>query len=188
MTSGFRERPMPNITSTLKRRTFLTGAAGGAAFLATQGASAQDSPAANSDGSFRYEIEKSAEEWKEQLTDAEFTILRDGKTEPRFESPYARNNEPGVYHCKGCDLPIYESRFYSAQPVGYVFFDHCIPNSVLTGIDETDYNGALPEPEYFVEVHCRRCGSHLGHIFDDGPAPTGKRHCLNGVSLVFRAA
>ena len=173
------------IRSTLKRRSFLAAAAGGAV-LTAGAARAQDNPAAHSDGSYTYEVEKSPEEWRSVLSEEQFTILRDGKTEKNWTSDYARKNNPGTYHCVGCGLALYSSEYYSPQKIGFVFFDHGFPNAVMLGIDESDYNGALPEPEVFVEAHCRRCGGHLGHIIVlDGATPL---HCINGTALHLRGA
>ena len=96
----------------------------------------------------------------------------------------------GTYCCRGCDLTVYDSLQKIELDKGWVFFRHSHPDTVMTGLDLGTGMAGDPfaEMQAMMEVHCRRCGSHLGHIFDDGPPPTGKRHCLTGVSLVFRAA
>lgn len=162
------------------RRAFLTMAATAPALA--MGASRVH---ARTDDAFTYEVTRTDDAWRARLSDEEFRILREGGTEARFASPFARENAEGIYHCKGCDLPLYDSTHYSPQKVGFVFFDHSRPNAVLTDIDATDYNGLLPEPLELIEVHCRRCGSHLGHlvVLTDDPL-----HCINGTALRFEPA
>ncbi|SHJ07826.1 peptide-methionine (R)-S-oxide reductase [Palleronia salina] len=174
-----------SVPGNIGRRAFLAGGASGAALVAGT-ARAQDTPAANADGAFTYEIRRSPEEWRAQLSEDEYSILRDGRTEPNWTSSYAKENNPGTYHCVGCDLPVYRSEHWQELPIGFVFFTHAIPNAVLTGIDTTDYNGALPEPLELIEVHCRRCGSHFGHVIVfDGATPL---HCINGTALSLQSA
>ncbi len=128
-----------------------------------------------------FEIVRSTEEWRSMLTDLEFKVMRREGTERPGSSPLDQNYAAGTYHCRGCDLPLYSSKTKYDSKTGWPSFWQALPDAVRT----------KPDRKLLVvrtEVHCRRCGSHLGHVFDDGPAPTGKRHCLNGVSLVFRAA
>lgn len=128
-----------------------------------------------------FEITRSKAEWRAMLTRAEYKVMRNEGTERAFSSPLDKNWKAGVYHCKGCDLPVYSSKAKFDSGTGWPSFFQSLPNAV----------GTKPDRKLLrvrTEVHCRRCGSHLGHIFDDGPAPTGKRHCLNGISLVFKAA
>ncbi len=174
------------LKSTLSRRALLSGSAAmGAAALAAPAVRAQGTPADSAETEFAYEITRTEAEWRAQLSELEYAILREGNTERTFISSYASEDNPGLYHCKGCDLPLYSSEWYSPQEIGFVFFEHSIPNAVLTGIDITDYNGALPEPTEFFQVHCRRCGSHLGHIV----AIRGQvLHCINGTSLRLEPA
>lgn len=126
-----------------------------------------------------FEIVRTEAEWRDLLSDVEYRVMREEATEKAGSSPLNKETRAGVYHCRGCDLALYSSDTKYDSGTGWPsFWDS------LTGTIETK-----PDRKLFVtrtEVHCRRCGSHLGHIFDDGPQPTGKRHCLNGVSLVFR--
>ena len=128
-----------------------------------------------------FEVTRTEAEWRAMLTDAQYRVMREEGTERAFSSPLDKNYAAGTYFCRGCDLPVYPSSTKYDSGTGWPSFYQSLPNAV----------GTKPDRKLLrvrTEVHCRRCGSHLGHIFDDGPAPTGKRHCLNGVSLVFRAA
>ena len=115
------------------------------------------------------------------LNRMEYKVMRREGTEPAGSSPLDKLFAAGTYHCRGCDLPVYRSEHKFDSGTGWPSFWQAIPGAV----------GTKPDRKLLrvrTEVHCSRCGSHLGHIFDDGPKPTGKRHCLNGVSLVFREA
>ncbi|WP_421702597.1 peptide-methionine (R)-S-oxide reductase MsrB [Aliiroseovarius sp.] len=128
-----------------------------------------------------FEITRTDAEWREMLTPVEYAVMREEATETAFSSPLDTETRSGTYNCKGCDLPLYSSEHKYDSGTGWPSFWQSLPDAV----------GTRPDNSLFAtrtEVHCRRCGSHLGHIFDDGPEPTGKRHCLNGVSLTFRAA
>lgn len=128
-----------------------------------------------------FEITRTDAEWRAMLTRAEYKVMRREGTERAFSSPLDGNWASGIYHCKGCDLPIYSSEHKYDSGTGWPSFWQSLAGAV----------GTKPDRKLLrvrTEVHCRRCGSHLGHIFDDGPQPTGKRHCLNGISLVFKAA
>lgn len=128
-----------------------------------------------------FEVTRTEAEWRAMLTDLQYRVMREEATERAGSSPLDRNYAAGTYFCRGCDLPIYPSETKYDSGTGWPSFYASLENAV----------GTKPDRKLFrvrTEVHCRRCGSHLGHIFDDGPRPTGKRHCLNGVSLVFRAA
>ena len=128
-----------------------------------------------------FEVTRTEAEWRAMLTDLQYRVMREEATERAGSSPLDRNYASGTYFCRGCDLAIYPSATKYDSGTGWPSFYASLENAV----------GTKPDRKLFrvrTEVHCRRCGSHLGHIFDDGPRPTGKRHCLNGVSLVFRAA
>jgi peptide-methionine (R)-S-oxide reductase len=156
----------------MDRRTFLGTALAGAAFVALKPASAS---------SGKFEITRTDAEWRKMLTKAQYKVMRQEGTERAFSSPLDKNYAAGTYECRGCDLPLYSSKHKFDSGTGWPSFWQSLPNAI----------GTKPDRKLFTvrtEVHCRRCGSHLGHVFDDGPAPTGKRHCLNGVSLVFKAA
>jgi peptide-methionine (R)-S-oxide reductase len=127
-----------------------------------------------------FEITRTDAEWRAMLTDIQFRVMRQEGTERSGSSPLDKNYADGTYFCRGCDLPLYPSETKYDSGTGWPSWYESLPNAVATKPDRKLFRVRT-------EVHCRRCGSHLGHIFDDGPRPTGKRHCLNGVSLVFRA-
>ena len=155
------------------RRHFLQTAA------AALGLGAMAKSAGAAEGTF--EITRSKAEWKAMLTSLEYRVMREEGTERAFSSPLNDENRDGMFLCKGCDLPLYASEHKYDSRTGWPSFWQAQSNAI----------GTKPDRSLFTvrtECHCRRCGSHLGHIFDDGPQPTGKRHCINGVSLTFRAA
>ncbi|KPP92040.1 MAG: peptide-methionine (R)-S-oxide reductase [Rhodobacteraceae bacterium HLUCCA08] len=136
-------------------------------------------PARAAEGDF--EVTRTEAEWRAMLSEPEYRVMREEGTERAFTSPLDALYDPGTYHCRGCDLALYSSQTKFDSGTGWPSFYEALPNAI----------GTRPDRRLLVvrtECHCRRCGSHLGHIFDDGPPPTGKRHCINGVSLVFRAA
>lgn len=128
-----------------------------------------------------FEVTRSEAEWRAMLTDLEYKVMRLEGTERAGSSPLDKQYAAGTYFCRGCDLPLYPSATKYDSGTGWPSFWQSLPNAVRTKPDRKLIRVRT-------EVHCRRCGSHLGHVFDDGPAPTGKRHCLNGASLVFKAA
>lgn len=148
----------------------------GAAALALGIASARTNAA---EGVF--EVSRTETEWKSMLTPLQYKVMREEGTERAGSSPLDKNYDPGTYHCRGCDLALYASDTKYDSGTGWPSFWAALPDAVATKKDRRLL-------QVRTEVHCRRCGSHLGHIFNDGPPPTGKRHCLNGVSLVFRPA
>ena len=126
-----------------------------------------------------YKISKTDAEWKEQLTEMEYYVLRKAGTEPRYSSPYNKNYEKGIYACKACNTPLFESDNKYDSGSGWPSFDREIKGNVAFS---TDYDLGYAK----TEEHCATCGGHLGHVFDDGPRKTtGKRHCINGVALTF---
>ena len=128
-----------------------------------------------------FEVMRSDDEWKSMLSRLEYKVMRKEGTERAFTSPLDKNYAAGMYHCRGCDLALYSSEHKFDSGTGWPSFWQAQVNAVETRIDRKFFMTRT-------ECHCRRCGSHLGHVFDDGPAPTGMRHCINGVSLVFKAA
>ena len=157
----------------MNRREVLGTALAGAAFV-TVGARLRAAEGV-------FEVSRSDDEWRSMLTPLQYKVMRQEGTERAGSSPLDKLYEPGIYHCRGCDLALYSSEHKYDSRTGWPSFWQSLPNAV----------GTKPDRKFLrvrTEVHCRRCGSHLGHIFDDGPAPTGKRHCLNGVSLVFKPA
>jgi peptide-methionine (R)-S-oxide reductase len=125
-----------------------------------------------------FEITKTKEEWRAQLSEIQFQVLRKEDTERPFTSPLNDEKRTGLFHCAGCDLPLYDSKTKFDSGTGWPSFYEALENAVGTREDNSFFMKRT-------EVHCRRCGGHQGHIFDDGPPPTGKRHCINGVSLKF---
>ena len=129
----------------------------------------------------RFEIAHGDSEWRRRLTPAQYRVLRQGATERAGSSPLDREKRRGTFLCSGCALPVFASRDKYDSGTGWPSFVRALPNAVGTRRDDSFGMRRT-------EVHCRRCGGHLGHVFDDGPPPTGKRWCINGVALRFVAA
>ncbi len=125
-----------------------------------------------------YEVTHTDAQWRALLTPAQYTVLRQGGTEFAFSSPLDKEFRPGTYLCAGCRLALYDSSTKFDSGTGWPSFFRPLPDAVSTAVDRSDMMVRD-------EVHCRRCGSHLGHVFDDGPKPTGLRYCMNGVALIF---
>ncbi len=162
----------------VNRRTLLgTAAAGGtvAAIAAVFGMRTLEA------ASGAFEVTKTDAEWKRLLTPAQYYVLREHGTERAGTSPLDREKRKGTFHCAGCDLPLFSSATKYDSGTGWPSFWQPLANAVGTSEDSTLFMTRI-------EVHCRRCGGHLGHVFDDGPAPTGKRYCMNGVAMTFKAA
>lgn len=128
-----------------------------------------------------FEVTKSEAEWRKQLTAEQYNVLREHGTERPFTSPLNKEHRKGTFACAGCDLPLFASDTKFESGTGWPSFFKPLDNAVGTTEDRTFMMVRT-------EVHCRRCGGHLGHVFDDGPKPTGLRYCMNGLSLSFKPA
>jgi peptide-methionine (R)-S-oxide reductase len=124
-------------------------------------------------------VVKSDEEWKKLLTTDSYQVLRHEATERPFTHPLHDNKVAGVYHCAGCDLPVYSSEHKFDSGTGWPSFWQPIDPKVVE--TSTDFKLIFPR----TEVHCARCDGHQGHVFKDGPKPTGLRYCINGAALKF---
>ncbi|MGV2830074.1 peptide-methionine (R)-S-oxide reductase MsrB [Myxosarcina sp. GI1(2024)] len=125
-----------------------------------------------------FEVQKSEREWQETLTPEQFRVLRKHGTERAGTSPLDKNYDEGTYLCAGCGQPLFTSDTKFNSGTGWPSFYAPIEDGVETSVDRSLFMTRT-------EVHCSRCGGHLGHVFNDGPQPTGQRYCMNGVALEF---
>lgn len=123
-------------------------------------------------------LARTSEEWRKLLTPAQYDVLRKEGTERAGSSPLDREKRPGVFVCAGCGLPLFTSAMKFDSGTGWPSFFQPLDRAVETTEDRSWFMRRT-------EVHCRRCGGHLGHVFPDGPKPTGLRYCMNGVSMTF---
>ncbi len=126
-----------------------------------------------------FEIVRTEEEWKRILSPEQYYVLRRHGTERAGSSPLNREKRAGTFHCAGCGNPLYSSQAKFDSGTGWPSFWEAIVGAVGTAVDRSFFMTRT-------EVHCGRCGGHLGHVFDDGPPPSGKRHCINGAALKFK--
>ena len=117
-------------------------------------------------------------QWRRKLGSAAYQVMRHESTETPGTSPLLREHRAGVFKCKGCALPVFSSATKFESGTGWPSFYAALPGATATKSDTSLFAERT-------EVHCTRCGSHLGHVFDDGPRPTGKRYCMNGVAMTF---
>ncbi|MBB5684176.1 peptide-methionine (R)-S-oxide reductase MsrB [Sphingobium boeckii] len=160
----------------VNRRTLITTAAlgtGVAGFLGLRLLTASEPAAAKN-----FEINYSDAEWQKRLSPAQYKVLRKAETEYPGTSPLNKEKRKGIFACAGCALPLFSSTTKFESGTGWPSFFRPLNNAVATSMDRSMMSVRT-------EVHCRRCGGHLGHVFDDGPKPTGKRYCMNGVAMTF---
>ncbi|NBV54320.1 MAG: peptide-methionine (R)-S-oxide reductase [Proteobacteria bacterium] len=121
-----------------------------------------------------------ADEWRKRLTPEQFRVLREHGTERAGSSPLDKEKRAGLYHCAGCDLELYDAAHKYDSGTGWPSFYQPIRPEAIGTSEDRGWLGVR------TEVHCARCKGHLGHVFEDGPKPTGLRYCMNGVAMVFK--
>jgi peptide-methionine (R)-S-oxide reductase len=163
----------------IDRRILFLSAAGIGSLFAFRWLRGDDAHAAGA--KTKFEIEMTEAEWRTKLTPAQFSVLRKHGTERPFTSPLNDEKRKGTFACAGCDLPLFASETKFDSGTGWPSFYQPIANAIGSTEDRSLMMSRT-------EVHCARCGGHQGHVFDDGPKPTGLRYCINGVSLSFKPA
>ena len=162
--------------SVISRSSFALGLCGAAAAfaLAVRSKSAVAAPAT-------FAVQYTDAQWRGRLSPEAYEVLRHAGTEAPFSSALDHETRPGIYACAGCALPVYDAKTKFDSGTGWPSFYEHLPHAVDTSNDDSLMMSRT-------EVHCSRCGGHLGHVFDDGPKPTGLRYCMNGVALAFHPA
>ncbi len=163
----------------MDRRNFLQNGMLGLAGLGAVGLASFSFGGASARAKGNFEITKTDAAWKKQLTPDQYYVLRQEGTERPFTSPLDKEKRAGTFICAGCQLPLFSSKTKFNSGTGWPSFYAPLPKAVGTSTDRLLGYART-------EVHCRRCGGHLGHVFDDGPEPTGKRYCMNGDAMLFR--
>ena len=158
---------------TTHRRSFLTALSAGAALPLLGACGAAQAKTS------KFRITKTDAQWRRQLTRAEYYVLREAGTERAYSSPLDKEKRKGIFVCAGCKNRLYSSEHKYDSRTGWPSFWQAIDDGAVG--TSVDYKIGYPR----TEVHCADCGGHLGHIFGDGPRPTGKRHCINGVAMDF---
>ncbi len=161
----------------MSKRGFL-GGAGAAAVAAAGGVLLGPGSEASAEV---FEVNLTPDQWRRRLSAEHYRVLRQQATERSGTSPLNNEHRRGSFVCAGCGLPVFRSQDKFESGTGWPSFIRPIAGAVRTRPDNTLFMTRT-------EAHCRRCGGHLGHVFDDGPPPTGKRHCINGVALAFHPA
>ena len=172
MNEPYNTGPKSTVIETMTRRAGLVGGASVAVLALLWWMRDNSADAAS------FEIVKSDDEWRRSLKPMAYKVLRQQGTEYPFSSPLDHEKRPGTFACAGCDLPLFSSKTKFDSGTGWPSFYQPLENAVETSTDH-----ALLVAR--TEVHCGRCGGHLGHVFEDGPPPTGLRYCMNGVAMVF---
>ncbi|MEO8003519.1 MAG: peptide-methionine (R)-S-oxide reductase MsrB [Betaproteobacteria bacterium] len=158
------------------RRNFLIAGAAGIAFASTL---RFQTPVVGAAETFK--VSHTPAEWRKLLTPEQYTVLREEGTERPFTSPLLHEKRKGIFACAGCDLDLYSSTTKYESGTGWPSFWQPLEKGIAT---EKDTSFGMVR----TSVHCSRCGGHLGHVFDDGPKPTGLRYCMNGVAMTFKPA
>ena len=158
----------------IDRRILLASTAGLLGFAALRWLRTTPAKAAG-----KFEIEKTDAEWRAQLTPQQYEILRKEGTERPWSSPLLKEHRKGTFACAGCDLPLFSSETKFESGTGWPSFFEPLEGAVGTTQDRSFFMVRT-------EVHCSKCGGHLGHVFDDGPQPTGQRYCMNGAAMDFK--
>jgi peptide-methionine (R)-S-oxide reductase len=173
MHEPYQTGPKSTAIETISRRAWLVGGSSAAVLAALWWMQGPDARA----GSF--EVVKSDDEWRRLLKPEAYKVLRHEGTERPYSSPLNAEKRAGIFACAGCELPLFSSETKFESGTGWPSFFKPLANAVETSSDRSLLMART-------EVHCRRCGGHLGHVFEDGPPPTGLRYCMNGVALSFR--
>ena len=175
MTEPYKTGSKSTAIETMSRRAWLVGGSSVAVLAALWWMRDDRADAAT------FEVVKTDDEWRRLLKPEAYRVLRHEATERPYTSPLNAEKRPGTFACAGCDLPLFSSETKFESGTGWPSFYQPLPNAVATTSDRSLLIART-------EVHCRRCGGHLGHVFEDGPKPTGLRYCMNGVALTFKPA